>query len=257
MFSVCIVVRDRPIRLGRAVRSVLASDYTDFELVIVDDGSQTPVTNMLWRVGIADDERVRIIHQPPLGIAVARNTALAAATGEYVTVLDSDDELAPDALGHLDKLVSSTGCDWVYTNYEEVLRGTSRLITVPSYPNATQMRMAILTRPRMPFKHSGMTIKRSLLSTLGGYDETLSIKVDVELMLRALHHGVHPHHIAHPIVRFHRHTGNVSRRRVHGIKTWFTLIDRYGPAGGPVSKMGAKLLRASFELGKWVASIGG
>ena len=62
------------------------------------------------------------------------------------------------------------------------------------------MRAAVLTRPRVPFKHSGMTIRRELLLALGGYDESLPIKVDVELILRALaaRTGVEHFEIARP-----------------------------------------------------------
>ncbi|MFG1887595.1 glycosyltransferase family 2 protein [Micromonospora sp. NPDC049051] len=255
-FSVCIVVRDRPALLVNAVRSVLANTFGDFELVIVDDGSQVPVTQVISEARLSVDRRVRVVTQPPTGIAEARNRGLRSATGRYVTVLDSDDELTTDALARLHELLAGTGGSWVYADYTEIRRGTSRCIRLPEYDSAKRMSLGVLTRPRLPFKHSGTTIDRGLLDRIGGYDESFRLFEDVELMLRALRAGVHPRHLAHPIVLFHRHDGNVTRGRLGGLVFWFRLIDMYRPSRWPGVATAIKALRTMSETGKWLVTLG-
>ncbi|MEH1165415.1 glycosyltransferase [Micromonospora sp. CPCC 205539] len=250
-FSVCIVVRDRATLLVNAVRSVLDNTFRDFELVIVDDGSQVPVGRVIEEARLTADRRVRVLSQPPTGIAEARNRGLRAAVGRYVTVLDSDDELTPDALARLHELLTTTGRSWVYADYIEITRGATRPIRLPEYASADRMLLGVLTRPRLPFKHSGTTIDRHVLDTIGVYDESFRLFEDVELMLRALRSGVHPCHLDHPIVRFQRHDGNVTRGRLGGLVFWFRLIDMYQPSRVPGVGLGIKALRTLSETGKW------
>ncbi|MGY3516279.1 glycosyltransferase family 2 protein [Micromonospora sp. PTRAS2] len=255
-FSVCIVVRDRAELLVDAVRSVLANHHRDFELVVVDDGSAVPVTRVLAEAGVSADRRVRVLSLPPSGIARARNVALRAATGRYITVLDSDDELSADALGRLHDLLTATGGGWVYVDYHEVRGDASRRIRLPEYTSARTMLLGVLTRPRLPFKHSGTTIDRRVLEHIGGYDESFRLFEDVELMLRALRAGVHPRHLPHPVVRFRRHDGNITRGRLGGLVFWFRLIDMYRPSRAPGVALGIKALRTLSETGKWLVSLG-
>lgn len=253
-FTVCIVVRDRATLLVNAVRSVLANTYQDFELVIVDDGSQIPVGRVIAEAGLATDRRIRVVSQPPTGIAEARNRGLRAAVGRYLTVLDSDDELTEDALARLHQLLTTTGRRWAYADYTEINQGTHRAIRLPEYASAERMLLGVLTRPRLPFKHSGTTIDRQVLHTIGGYDETFRLFEDIELVLRALRSGVQPCHLDHPIVRFQRHDGNVTRGRLGGLVFWFRLIDMYRPWRVPGVGLGMKALRTLSETGKWVVT---
>ncbi|MFI7075690.1 glycosyltransferase [Micromonospora sp. NPDC049903] len=255
-FTVCIVVRDRADLLVKAVRSVLANTYREFELIVVDDGSQVPVTEVLAEADLTMDERVRVVTQPPSGIAEARNHGLRIATGRYLTVLDSDDELTEDALDRLYHLLSDTDSRWVYADYTEFDRGSSRLIRLPEYASSRRMLLGVLTRPRLPFKHSGTTIDRRLLEQIGGYDESFRLFEDIELVLRALKSGVHPRHLSHPIVRFHRHDGNVTRGRLSGLVFWFRLIDMYRPVRWPGVALSIKTLRTMSETGKWLVTRG-
>ena len=78
--------------LGKAIRSVQAQQYGPFEIIVVDDGSTDDSAAVAERAG------VKLIRQPNSGLGAARNTGLAAATGEFVVFLDADDELLPDAL---------------------------------------------------------------------------------------------------------------------------------------------------------------
>lgn len=85
--SVIVPTFERPAETRRAVASACAGAPQDAEILVVDDGSSTPLTN------VSVDPRVRIIrHARNRGAAAARNTGLAASTGEWIAFLDSDDE---------------------------------------------------------------------------------------------------------------------------------------------------------------------
>ncbi len=81
--------------VGEAVQSVLDQSFSDFELICVDDGGQDKSMDI---VGAFDDPRIRIVRQPNRGLAGARNTGIAAARGEFVALLDSDDVWHPEKL---------------------------------------------------------------------------------------------------------------------------------------------------------------
>ena len=79
------------------LESAIGQTFTDFELLIVDDGS-TDQTPQIAKRYVARDPRVHLVHQGNRGIAAARNTALARARGRYLALLDSDDLWFPNYL---------------------------------------------------------------------------------------------------------------------------------------------------------------
>lgn len=85
--------------LRRCVDSILAQTFTDFELILVDDGSPDNCGAICDEYA-ARDERVRVIHQENSGVSSARNAGLDAAIGNYITFVDSDDEILPCFLQH-------------------------------------------------------------------------------------------------------------------------------------------------------------
>ena len=83
--------------LSACIASILAQTFTDFELILVDDGSPDSCP-ALCDAAAAKDSRIRVIHQKNRGLSGARNAGLDAAEGEWIAFVDSDDMLLPQAL---------------------------------------------------------------------------------------------------------------------------------------------------------------
>lgn len=81
-------------KVERAIRSVMAQTITNFECMIVDDGSSDRPENVVPNI-IANDRRFHFIQKPNGGVATARNAGVEAGTGKYICCLDADDALAP------------------------------------------------------------------------------------------------------------------------------------------------------------------
>lgn len=106
--SIILPCRDAdPALLKRAVDSVLAQTFADFELLIVDDGSREPFQEAL-REQAQRDDRIRLLRQEPSGVSAARNRGIREAAGEFITLLDADDTVSPwfleEAAGSIRKL---------------------------------------------------------------------------------------------------------------------------------------------------------
>jgi glycosyltransferase involved in cell wall biosynthesis len=94
LVSVVLPTRDRPALLERAVASVRAQEYGNWELVVAADGGSPDTHRVMDRLA-AEDKRIRVVRIEASGQAVVRNAALDAATGELVCYLDDDNTLEP------------------------------------------------------------------------------------------------------------------------------------------------------------------
>lgn len=90
--------------IAQAIESVLSQTFTTWELIVVNDGSTDGTAEVL--AGYTD-QRIRVIHQPNGGEAVARNRGLAAVSGEYIAFLDADDLYLPNALADMARYLRS------------------------------------------------------------------------------------------------------------------------------------------------------
>jgi glycosyltransferase involved in cell wall biosynthesis len=106
--------------LGDAVDSVVAQTWTDWEIVIVDDGSKdATVETALRLIEKYPDRRISLLKQPNQGVSYARNNAIAASTGRYILPLDADDMLVPQMLEKTVALLESDrSVSIAYTDYE-------------------------------------------------------------------------------------------------------------------------------------------
>ncbi|MBK6647414.1 MAG: glycosyltransferase family 2 protein [Anaerolineales bacterium] len=110
--SVVIPVYNRPDELTRALHSVLEQTFRDFEVIVVDDGSTANIQSVCQSF---KDARIRFVRNEAHSNAnVARNIGIRESKGEYVSMLDSDDEFLPEHLAHRLLKIKEWGCDGIF-----------------------------------------------------------------------------------------------------------------------------------------------
>lgn len=119
LLSIIVPVYDVERYLLKCIDSILAQTFTDFELILVEDGSPDNCP-ALCDAAAAKDARIRVIHQKNGGLSAARNAGLDAARGEWIGFVDSDDYIALEMYEALYKAVQSTGADLALCDYAEV-----------------------------------------------------------------------------------------------------------------------------------------
>ena len=118
--SVIVPVYNTEKYLRRCIDSVLAQTYTDFELLLIDDGSKDS-SGAICDEYAAQDTRMRVFHKENGGVSSARNMGLDHARGEWITFVDSDDWLSKD---YLDDLIRHSDSDLVIADF--VVEGSSQ-----------------------------------------------------------------------------------------------------------------------------------
>ena len=102
LLSIVVPLYNKEAYIGRTLRSVLAQTFTDYEILVVNDGS---TDGSLERAKEVCSERIRYFSKPNGGPASARNMGVRNARGRWVMILDADDELVPGILEHFAKLI--------------------------------------------------------------------------------------------------------------------------------------------------------
>ena len=121
-FSVIVPIYNIEKYIKRCVESVLAQSFTDFELILVDDGSPDNCPAICDAFSEAD-ERIKVIHKQNGGLVSARQAGISIASGEYVFNLDGDDAICPDALESAYQIIQETQADVVSFSYRRYEHG--------------------------------------------------------------------------------------------------------------------------------------
>ncbi|MDO4312955.1 MAG: glycosyltransferase [Eubacteriales bacterium] len=118
--SIIVPVYNAETVIGRCVDSILKQTYKDFELILVDDGSQD-ASGDICDAYAAKDARVRVIHKENTGVSDSRNLAIRQARGAWLQFADSDDWLAPEATELLLSSAEAHSCDLVISDFYRVV----------------------------------------------------------------------------------------------------------------------------------------
>lgn len=246
-FTILLAAHNRLALLQQSIASALAEVGDQDEVLVIDDGSGEETRE--WLATEAEQQpKLRVIHQANQGVAAARANGVEAAAGEFVFILDSDDQVEPGALEKVAAaFVAEPQIDLLYGNNLHVFPdGSEHLRRYKQYPSNQAFLKATFVSPRVPFKHSGTSFRRATALELGNYDASLPIKIDVDFFLKFMHRDRVLRHLDAPLVRFHVHGEMMSRNRAKGIPIWMLLIDRYGPSN-PFARGYMKFCRAGSE----------
>lgn len=223
LVSVLMVARNAASFIDAAILSVRKQTFTDVEFIVVDDGS-SDATAQLARVHAAADDRVRVLDGPGKGLSVARNISLNAARGHFAAIVDSDDIL--DA-HHLERLLadqSKDGAQVCATNMVEFEQHRDAIRT-KAFAHGPKWQAAHNIGPA-EFVRSGMIGTRSvslgylkplfdltfLRSHAIGYNESLRIGEDFDLVLRAMLAGARYRFLPQATYYYRRHPYSTSHR---------------------------------------------
>lgn len=179
--SIIMSMRDSAATLNSAIRSIIWQTLTDWELVLIDDGSRD---DSATRVAAFGDPRIRIIrHEESRGLACRLNEAVRLARGEFIARMDADDICYPERLAvQVGVLRSDPGID-VVASKAVVFRRQGEIVGVMSTPTTHD---EIVAQPYRGFMFPHPTwCGRAVWFRKYQYDERLWITQDQELLLRA------------------------------------------------------------------------
>lgn len=134
-FSIIVPVYKVEAYLSKCVDSVICQSYSDFELILVDDGSPDACAGICDEYS-AYDKRIKVIHKSNGGLSDARNAGLEIATGEYIIFLDSDDWwIDPDALKKISVTIDEYGSEIIIFGIEKFNMRSEKFfdVQIPPY----------------------------------------------------------------------------------------------------------------------------
>lgn len=222
--------------LREAVQSILDQTFTDFELVIVDDGSTDASPVLLARMA-EGDERIRVVRQPNGGIVAALNTAIDHSRGEYIARMDADDISFPKRLAFQ--------VAWLDDNPQTVIVGGQAV--ADRHPTSSSTRTSggrhgmtdlSVFPPRVAVSmHPLIMIRAAALKAMGGYRNDYRHAEDYDLFIRAGAFG----RIDNPpvdVLFYRRHQGaislgNVEEQERSAVRAELDAITRTGGARPP------------------------
>ncbi len=220
--SVAIPTRDRPALLEATVRTVLAQEDVDLEVVIVDDGSDPARARRACRRPRGG--RVHVLrNESSRGVAAARNQGAEAARAPWVAFLD-DDVWATGKLAAQLAAARIAARDWAYTGVVKFAAGpVVWQVMPPPEPDAMAARLA--DKNIVPAGASNVLVRRATFLELGGFDAAeLRHLADWDMWLRLLAHGL-PAAAPGIAVGYRLHPEAMSRSP-EGILTELAIIDR-------------------------------
>jgi len=177
--SVIIPTYNRGRVIKEAIDSVLAQDYTEFELIVVDDGSTDHTSDVL------DSYRnvIKVLSQKNRGVSAARNRGIAEASGKFIAFLDSDDLWLPHKLSTQVEFFNKTPDALICQTEEVWIRNGLRVNPKKRHKKPSGM-IFKLSLELCLVSPSAVMIKRSLFDRVGEFDETLPACEDYDLWLR-------------------------------------------------------------------------
>ena len=169
----------------QAVRSALGQDYTNVELIVVDDGSTDGSREVLARLASEFAGRMTVLQQDNQGPYPARNTGLRHARGTLVAFLDADDYWTPNCLGTLWRALQGAQADLVYCGWQNVGEGgPGKEPYVPPQYEAEDT--AALFLKGCPWPIHAALMRRSVLEQVGGFSTRMFSSMDYDLWLRII-----------------------------------------------------------------------
>lgn len=214
--------------IGAAIESVMAQTFTDWELIVIDDGSPDE-SGAIAASHAARDGRIRVARQSNGGLSAARNHALRLARGELIAILDSDDIWHPSFLAAQVALLQQhpeidivTGNAWNLGGWRD---GTPWRAHPDPRPQPSLVE--ILRDEEAVFIMS--VVRRRVFDAVGGFDETLRSNEDYHFWLRSALAGFRFLRNDQPLGYYRRREGSLSASGVRMLRGILTVYEKFRP----------------------------
>ncbi|HEY3028430.1 MAG TPA: glycosyltransferase family A protein [Pyrinomonadaceae bacterium] len=215
--------------IGETLDSVFAQTFTDYEVILVNDGSSD--TDELERALEPYAGRLRYLTQENAGASVARNQGLRAARGEFIAFLDADDLWRPNYLEEQLKFLREHKCDLVCA--DAMIFGDSPDAgrtymewLMDAAPPAGEVTFLDLVRGERSLITSGIVARRKLILEVGLFDEALRNAQDFDLWLRLARHGARLAYHRRLLLRYRCRQNSLTGDATNSIAREFRVFDK-------------------------------
>ena len=189
-FSVIIPIYNKAPYVAKAIQSVLSQTFTDYELVIMDDGSSDSSFEVAEET-VKGVDNCRIYRQPNSGVSMARNNAVGLSNGEYLCFLDADDWWEPSFLESVSALISDFPDAGIYGTGYTIVNETKHKTRVASIGVERGFERGYINYCRvyakgmyMPLCIGSVCVSRSVFDEMGGFKRQLKLGEDFDLWIR-------------------------------------------------------------------------
>ena len=197
-FSIIVPAYEAQSTLGETLDAILAQTSSDWECIVVDDGSTDDTLQIAMNVEMTD-RRVRVIHQENRGTAGAYDTGVASAAGDFVVICSADDVLFPEHLSRMSEFIDTeAGFDIYTSNGFFWVPGVSRNLAYGSGERDTVQSFGLPDVIRRCFFSVGAMYRRELFTAIGGYRQGVYGE-DYDFWLRAMASGARHRYLPEPL----------------------------------------------------------
>lgn len=218
VISILMLTYNRENLVSRAIESILRQTYSNFEFIIVDNGS-TDKSGQIADEYAKQDSRIRVIHRSKGTISAGRNTALDAAQGDYIAFIDDDDWAEPDFLEFLLDLALENQADVA------ICGAADKVFDEKCVMSAEEALIELMWRKKYNVAFPTKLFHRNMFSSIRfPEDKTFD---DIALMYKLLAEANRVAYHGLPKYTFYRHEGNNSSWTTHHEQLTPEILQEY------------------------------
>ncbi|ATC63691.1 glycosyl transferase [Nibricoccus aquaticus] len=213
LVSICIPAYKAGPFIYETLLSIHAQTFTDWEVIVIEDGSKDNTEQIVHAFAEASTQPVGFQrHTVNQGLPATRNTAIAAARGEWIALIDSDDLWTPHHLEHAVAHARKSGADLVHTGVIMFDSDTGKdlELRVPSAAAIAALPLSLF-RGDYPIQPSSTLIRRDTLTKAGGFDPKCRYVEDRELWCRLARAGARISYVDALTCRYRQHAGAMTK----------------------------------------------
>lgn len=230
------------IYLPRAVESVIDQTFQDWELIIIDDGSEDQTRDVIKPY--LDDKRIRYIHTVNRGQPAAKNRGLIETKGRLIAFLDGDDSWFPEKLERQVKLITADPSLGVVYSRRAIISESGTFVGNDTAALHRGNILGLIFKDNFICFSSAM-VRREAFTTVGGFDESIPMAIDYDLWLRiAAKYSFD--YIDDPMVYYRTGHANLSRRSLERLRIALQIMNRFVNGQGGRKLLPGKLKRKAY-----------